>query len=108
MVSIDARDATGRGRCSAILRLGETSAGHYISWVPRRYTRPFPFQEAAMRSAKAVTPDVRADTDSGVPTPPAQHPQRDDILERELDEALEATFPASDPIAVHPHVRAPR
>ena len=27
---------------------------------------------------------------------------KDEVLERELDEALEETFPASDPIAVDP------
>ena len=39
------------------------------------------------------------------PAPPAKTKsttQSDAHLEEELDEALEETFPASDPIAVHP------
>ncbi|SOZ38367.1 hypothetical protein [Cupriavidus neocaledonicus] len=34
------------------------------------------------------------------PTKPAQQPSRDERIERELDEALKETFPASDPVAV--------
>ncbi|WP_265920959.1 hypothetical protein [Cupriavidus nantongensis] len=34
------------------------------------------------------------------PTKPERQPSRDERIERELDEALEETFPASDPIAV--------
>lgn len=42
------------------------------------------------------------------PTTPAQPPSRDERIERELDEALKETFPASDPIAVDTDVpRAP-
>jgi hypothetical protein len=42
------------------------------------------------------------------PTPspaPGQDLSREDELERHLDEALEETFPASDPIAVDPDLR---
>lgn len=38
---------------------------------------------------------------------PAPRKSRDEIVERELDEALDETFPASDPIAVHPEVKHP-
>ena len=34
------------------------------------------------------------------PTKPAQPPSRDELIERELDEALKETFPASDPVAI--------
>jgi hypothetical protein len=36
------------------------------------------------------------------PTPRAPEPKTVDESEDRLDEALEETFPASDPIAVHP------
>ena len=38
------------------------------------------------------------------PAKPAQQPSRDELIERELDEALQQTFPASDPVAVDPDV----
>jgi hypothetical protein len=34
---------------------------------------------------------------------PAQQQARDELIERELDEALKDTFPASDPVAVDTH-----
>lgn len=34
------------------------------------------------------------------PPKPAQQPSSDELIERELDEALKQTFPASDPVAV--------
>ncbi|MFS8934257.1 hypothetical protein [Cupriavidus taiwanensis] len=34
------------------------------------------------------------------PTKPAQQPSSDELIDRELDEALKDTFPASDPVAV--------
>ncbi|WP_427306683.1 hypothetical protein [Cupriavidus sp. H39] len=34
------------------------------------------------------------------PRTPAQQQSRDELIERELDEALKDTFPASDPVAV--------
>ncbi|MCO4889762.1 hypothetical protein MKD50_10310 [Cupriavidus sp. WGtm5] len=34
------------------------------------------------------------------PPKPAQQPSSDELIERELDEALKDTFPASDPVAV--------
>ncbi|MDK3023853.1 hypothetical protein QO239_14715 [Cupriavidus taiwanensis] len=34
------------------------------------------------------------------PRTPAPQPSRDEQIERELDEALKDTFPASDPVAV--------
>ncbi|VVE48162.1 hypothetical protein PEP31012_04554 [Pandoraea eparura] len=39
---------------------------------------------------------------SDTPTrkPGSQHPQPEDIVERDLDEALEETFPASDPVSI--------
>lgn len=40
-------------------------------------------------------------------SPPAQRKSRDAVVENELDEALDETFPASDPIAVHPEVKPP-
>jgi len=41
--------------------------------------------------------------------PPQREPaaSRDDRVEKELDEALEETFPASDPVAVNTEVRQP-
>lgn len=35
---------------------------------------------------------------------PARQKEKDELIERELDEALEETFPASDPVAVDTHV----
>lgn len=37
------------------------------------------------------------------PTPSRQK-EKDELIERELDEALEETFPASDPVAVDTRV----
>ncbi|WP_432260554.1 hypothetical protein [Cupriavidus sp. TMH.W2] len=37
-------------------------------------------------------------------TPPARQEEKDELIERELDEALKETFPASDPVAVDTHV----
>ena len=60
---------------------------------------------------------IRPDADAGVPACgddtiagiPPREPMRvtraEDPLESALDEALEETFPASDPIAVHPASR---
>ena len=45
------------------------------------------------------------------PVGPASHepPEvKDDLIERELDEALDETFPASDPIAVDTEVPPPK
>ncbi|HTK34087.1 MAG TPA: hypothetical protein VL358_02215 [Caulobacteraceae bacterium] len=42
-----------------------------------------------------MTPEPRS------PEPPSTEPDPDD-LESELDEALEETFPASDPVSVNP------
>ncbi|RDK10564.1 hypothetical protein [Cupriavidus lacunae] len=36
-------------------------------------------------------------------TTPARQKEKDELIERELDEALEETFPASDPVAVDTH-----
>lgn len=35
---------------------------------------------------------------------PAEQKEQDDARERELDEGLKETFPASDPVAVDTHV----
>ena len=45
-----------------------------------------------------MTKPSRADTTKKEPAAPEAPPSEDDLL----DEALEETFPASDPIAVHP------
>ncbi|VVE29184.1 hypothetical protein [Pandoraea terrigena] len=39
-----------------------------------------------------------SDTPTRKPDP--QHPQPEDSVERDLDEALEETFPASDPVSI--------
>lgn len=35
---------------------------------------------------------------------PSEQQRKDELIERELDEALKETFPASDPVAVDTHV----
>ena len=39
-----------------------------------------------------------SDTPTRKPGP--RHPQKEDEVERDLDEALEETFPASDPVSI--------
>jgi hypothetical protein len=35
---------------------------------------------------------------------PSEQQRKDELIERELDEALKETFPASDPVAVDTHM----
>jgi len=54
-------------------------------------------------SKPAHTPEPRKPAKP--PAAPAPAPAADDAVERDLDEALRETFPASDPIAVDPEPR---
>ncbi|OZI32443.1 hypothetical protein CAL29_23450 [Bordetella genomosp. 10] len=56
-------------------------------------------------SKPAHTPEPRKPAKPPVGKPPAGKPAREPVVERDLDEALEETFPASDPIAVDPEPR---
>jgi len=55
-------------------------------------------------SKPAHTPEPRKPADPVKP-PAATPPAADETVERDLDEALRETFPASDPIAVDPEPR---
>lgn len=53
----------------------------------------------------SITPAAKAVSSSPKPTPASVPDLNKDRVERELDEALRESFPASDPIAVNPEAQ---